>query len=137
VLRAQVAGYLGVRPYRRMMHVEFIDLGGVTDGAALLHRLGERLELGGPAGNHSVDAVNGMAGWGMNWDALADSLCYLDTGGIWGTSTKVPFPLLLRFENVEALRGESPEMLDLLKEVLERTKAAYGRSGKNFEYALE
>src|SRR5688572_7019544 len=107
-----------------MTHVEVIDLNGVADSAALLYVLGQRFELGGPLANHPV-GPNGMTGWGMNWDALADSLRYLDAGGIWGTSTKVPFPLLLRFENVEALSREDPQALGLLQEVLEEAKVSY------------
>lgn len=114
-----------------------IDLHGVRDKEDLLERIGEVLELGGPEGNHPTrpDSIN--SGWGMNWDALADSLDFLESGGIWNTSVALPFPLHLKFTNARELQLRHPEALRTLVDILEETKAGYARRGKAFEYSFE
>lgn len=84
-----------VGPSEKMPNTVTIDLNGIKTKEALIEQLGSALELGGPDGNHRFEAVNAGEGWGLNWDALNDSRCYLDSGGIWGTSTKFKFPLTL------------------------------------------
>jgi hypothetical protein len=119
-----------------MTHVVVVDLQGVVDARGLLERLGDVLELGGPNGNHRVESGT-QSGWGMNWDALADSLLSLDTGGIWGTSSRASFPLLVRFDNVADLRAKDPSALHTLAEVLQRVRARYAQDSLSFEYSMD
>ncbi|MEG1456042.1 MAG: hypothetical protein RSC66_10805, partial [Comamonas sp.] len=58
-----------------------IDLDGMTHKAQILAALGAALSLGGPDANHPVRPGE-ERGWGMNWDALFDSLLNLHSGGI-------------------------------------------------------
>ena len=119
-----------------MVTVVSIDLTGVVDARGLLARLGESLELGGPGGNHCVSDPNTTSGWGMNWDALADCLSCLETGGIWGTSRRHQFPMCLRLENVGELHEENPEALATLEEILKETQAKYSLISLCFEYSI-
>ncbi len=113
-----------------------VDLRDASNDAELLAIIGEALQLGGPDGNNSVIPASTI-GWGMNWDALADSLSCLDTGGIWGTSKRLGFPLSLRFEGARRLSLESPRTLGTLLEVLQLTKQKYANSGLDFDFLLD
>lgn len=117
-----------------MANAVSIDLGGITTKEALLERLGASLELGGPAGNHRVESPLAGEGWGLNWDALNDSLRELENGGIWGTSTTHSFPLRLKFVNVGLLRKNCAKEFSVLEEILGNVKAYYRKDGKQFEY---
>ncbi len=119
-----------------MVTVVRIDLAGVVDARSLLARLGESLELGGPDGNHRVSDPNTTTGWGMNWDALADCLSCLETGGIWGTSRRHQFPMCLRLENVDELQEENPEALATLEGILKEAQTKYSLSSLCFEYSI-
>ena len=114
-------------------HIRAIDLIGVRSAAELIALLGDELCLGGPSGNHPVE---GSTGWGMNWDALADSLCYLPDGGIWGTSPRLEFPLHLKFLNSYTFRLADPRGFAIFEEVLSRTQATYSANGLLFGYSL-
>jgi len=111
-----------------------IDLSRVANDAQLLSTIGEALCLGGPAGNHPT-RVGVNRGWGLNWHALNDSLSCLDTGGIWGTSPKLSFPLMIRFEQSGNLRRACPEALTSLREILLDTQALYAQ--RRLEFAFE
>ena len=73
-------------PTWKSEQIRIIDLGEARTSDHVLGTLGRVLQLGGPDGNIPVTTVGAGRGWGMNWDALRDSLRCLDTGGIWGTS---------------------------------------------------
>jgi hypothetical protein len=109
-----------------------IDLKHIKSKQDLLRKLGAELELGGPNGN--VPASMDGKGWGMNWDALKDSLTCLDTGGIWGTSKRSDFPLKLVLINYESFAQNSPKDFRILMEILETVIGFYSRQGKVFEY---
>ena len=68
-----------------------VDLSDVASKEALLTTLGAALDLGGPNGNVPVAHSKAGRGWGMNWDALEDSLRELHNGGIWGTARRIAF----------------------------------------------
>ncbi len=109
-----------------------IDLSGVRNQVQILHKLGEIFEFGGPNGNISVSSPTAGKGWGLNWDALNDSLRYLDTGGIWGTSKKFEFPLKIVFENSRELQENEKESFKTLKEILEDTIKYHKSEGREF-----
>ena len=111
-----------------------IDLGEIRSKDQLLDLLGDVLELGGQGGNVNVKGPLDGKGWGKNWDGLADSLGYLDTGGIWGTSKKLSFPLLLRFSNFHSYRANGQPGWDILKEILDDTVDLYARNKMSFRY---
>ena len=94
-----------------------IDLTGLKNKEQVLAKLGDTFELGGPKSNHPV-SLQKKNGWGMNWDAFNDSLVYLDTGGIWGTSKKFELPLRIIFENSHELQENDEESFRTLKEIL-------------------
>jgi hypothetical protein len=114
-----------------------IDLGAVRSKPQLLELLGHVLELGGPQGNIPVIAVNANKGWGMNWDALYDSLTYLNTGGIWGNSRKLRFPLRIEFTGSNVYRSEDASGFETFSEILERVRGFYAKRGLSFEYAIK
>ena len=118
------------------LHVIEIDPNAVATKEQLLDRLGEALELGGPSGNHVVSDSTSNSGWGRNWDALADSLCYLDSGGIWGTSRQFKFPMLLALVHSKTLQQRDPKALETLVEILVDTKNTYASHSMNFEFAI-
>lgn len=113
-----------------------IDLHGVRSTAQLMDVLGEALELGGPGGNVKVARPSDGKGWGKNWDALLDSLTYLDTGGIWGTSRKLRFPLQVELKNVSEYRTFDQKGFATLMEVLESTRERYAQNDLQFTYRV-
>lgn len=114
-----------------------IDLGPVRSTDQLMEVLGIALELGGPNGNVEVQRPTDGQGWGKNWNALLDSLMYLDTGGIWGTSRRLHFPLQLEFQNSSLYRNTDPQGYAALSEVLESARKQYAVSGLKFGYAFK
>lgn len=118
-----------------MPNVLTIDIQGKHSKADVLAAMGEALQLGGPGGNHPVRAGEEF-GWGMNWDALFDSLLYLDSGGIWGTSPVIAFPFELVITGVEAFARQNPDAFAVLNDVLEQTRETYARSGRVFEFVI-
>jgi hypothetical protein len=114
-----------------------IDLQGVQSAAQLMDALGEALELGGPGGNVEVQKPVDGKGWGKNWNALLDSLTCLDTGGIWGTSRKPRFPLLLELRNASALRTADPKAFATLTEILQDARDRYAKSNLEFGYRFQ
>ena len=114
-----------------------IDLRAVRSEAQLMDALGEALELGGPNGNVLIAHSSDGKGWGKNWDALLDSLSCLDTGGIWGTSRKLRFPLRLTLKNASAFRRSDKESCSVLLEVLEDARARYAKHGLEFAYEVD
>lgn len=107
-----------------------IDLENCENERKVLLKIEKVLYFGGPD-----DIVSN--GWGLNWDALKDCLCYLDTGGIWGNSPKFKFPLKLIFVNYKAFKKTEPDKFKILKEILKDTKKLYLQYGKNFFYIFE
>jgi len=110
-----------------------ISLYGATTKHDVLTRFGETLELGGPDGNVPVDPTQGR-GWGFNWDALADSLTELGSGGIWGTSRKFTFPLKLTITGSDGFRTRNADEFEQLKSVLEDTRDHYSRRQRQFDF---
>jgi len=113
-----------------------IDLCRVRSSEQLLDLLGAKLELGGPEGNVPVMSPTSGVGWGRNWDALNDSLAYLDSGGIWGTSRKPAFPLRLDFINSSAYKSADPKGYAIFLEILKSARDKYGAEGISFEYGF-
>jgi hypothetical protein len=109
-----------------------IDLSGVVTEEQLVGCLGAALELGGPDDHGSAPSPSSRSGWGRNWNALADSLCYLDSGGIWGTSRRFAFPLILRFTNSQDLRSRNPSSLAILVDILQGVRAKYAEHSMQF-----
>jgi hypothetical protein len=111
-----------------------IDLSGCEDRETVLFKFGEILVLGGPDGNIPARAGVQGKGWGMNWDALNDSLRSLEYGGIWGTSPKFRFPLKLIVKNHESFRRNQPEQFQILSEVLAQQREEHSREGRVFDF---
>ncbi len=111
-----------------------IDLSGINNKDQLLHKLGDIFEFGGKTGNFPASHES-KAGWGMNWDALNDSLDYLATGGIWGTSKKLRFPLKVVFENSDKLQESDKKSFEILKEIFEGHSNKY--KAENTEFIVE
>jgi hypothetical protein len=108
-----------------------IDLKGLKTKEEVLHTFGEVFQLGGgPEGNIPVAANTTGKGWGMNWDALADSMSYLDTGGMWGTSRKFEFPLTITVVNVQDFQENDSRGFSTLEEILDATKEQYAKKNK-------
>ena len=117
------------------MTTVIIDLAKVLTKSDLLARIGDVLEFGGPGDVTGLNPTSGF-GWGRNWDALADCLCYLDSGGIWGTSRPLKFPLSLLFENASAIQAIEPASVRTLVEVLENTATKYAKTGMILSFEL-
>jgi hypothetical protein len=109
-----------------------IDISTIPTDVALLERLGEVFEFGGPDGNVRYRTGMGSKGWGINWNALHDSLSYLDTGGIWGTSRIPKFPLCVRFLGCESYKARNPEGFSILEDILLGKETAYDLQGLVF-----
>ena len=114
-----------------------VDLRGVRSTAQLMDAFGEALELGGPNGNVQVERPSDGMGWGKNWDALLDSLMYLDTGGIWGTSRKLRFPLQLELRNLSEYRAIDQKGFATLMEILENVRERYAQNDLHFTYRVQ
>jgi hypothetical protein len=114
-----------------------VDLEGVQSTPELMDVFGEALELGGPSGNARVQSPADGRGWGKNWNALLDGLTCLDTGGIWGTSRKLRFPLQLELKNLATYRAADPGGFATLIEVLEDTRQRYAENELGFTYRLD
>ena len=117
-----------------------IDLSSCETSEQVLLKIGGILELGGPNGNFKCQPyIYGKPGrgWGVNWDALNDSLSYLDTGGIWGSSKKFLFPLKLIFLNWLIFKKKSPEQFRILEDILHTKKILYAKHNKNFYFKFE
>ena len=117
------------------MTTVIIDLAEVLTTSDLLARIGDVLEFGGPGDLTGTNPTSGR-GWGRNWDALADCLCYVDSGGIWGTSRPLKFPLSLRFENSSGIQAAEPASVRTLIEVLEDAATKYAKTGFIFNFEL-
>jgi hypothetical protein len=94
-----------------------IDLSGLKTKDEVLRKFGEIFEFGGPDGNFPVEP-EGNAGWGLNWDALTDSLALLPEGGIWGTGKKFPAGTSIEIIHFEEFRKNDPEGYVILQEIL-------------------
>jgi hypothetical protein len=114
-----------------------VDLEGVRSTPELMDVFGEALELGGPSGNVDVQSPADGRGWGKNWNALLDSLTCLDTGGIWGTSRRLRFPLQLDVKNLATYRAADPGGFATFIEVLEDARQRYAENDLEFTYRLD
>ena len=114
-----------------------IDLRNCADKQSVLLKIGEILMLGGPNGNTPIKLGIDGKGWGINWDALFDSLSELENGGIWGSSPKLQFPLTLIFQNYSQFKSNNPKEYEVLVDILEDVKSFYSQSKKMFEYRFE
>ena len=115
------------------MNVE-IDLLQCESKNEVLLKFGEALRFGGKNGNNSVTGPFAGKGGGINWDALNDSLRYLDSGCICGTSPKLTFPIIVKITNYQRFNQNVPEQFKVLVEILEDAKAEYTKEGKVFEF---
>jgi hypothetical protein len=111
-----------------------IDLNDCDDKQSVLLRIGEILMLGGPNGNIPIEPGTAEKGWGINWDALYDSLRELENGGIWGTSPKLQFPITLIFQKSTQFKSNNPKDYQVLIEILDDVKSYYSQAEKVFEY---
>ncbi|BFO57016.1 barstar family protein [Acidovorax sacchari] len=118
-----------------MPNVLTINIQGKHSKADVLAAMGEALQLGGPGGNHPVRPGE-ESGWGMNWDALFDCLLNLHSGGIWGTSPVIEFPLELVITGAGLFARDNPDAFAVLNDVLEQTRETYARSGRVFEFVI-
>ena len=59
-----------------------------------------------------------------------------NTGGIWGTSRKICFPLHIEFADSSAYRSADAFGFARFSEILERARAFYAKSGLRFEYVF-
>lgn len=101
-----------------------IDLKDCNDSKSILLKFGEALHLG-----KSKD-------WGENWDALKDSLLYLDSGGIFGDKPLFNFPLNLVFINSENLKKSDPASFKILEEILNDVENIYKEDKKQLTYTM-
>lgn len=106
---------------------QLIDLKNCDTEEKVLSKIGEILDLGGTVGNNKK-------GWGHNWNALNDSLSYLDVGGIWGSSKILEFPLELVFTNFQSFQEKEPNGFKTLVEILEDKAELYKKSGQLFSF---
>lgn len=109
--------------FKKKYEVVVIDLSGLKDEEELLIKIGRVFEFGGPETNEESVFVGSSniekEGWGVNWNALNDSLMYIGTGGIWGVSKKFTFPLKVIFKNSNELKMNDKESFKTLKEIFE------------------
>ncbi len=110
-----------------------VDLKGLTTDEEILHKFGEVFELGGPSVDQNLIQ---NSGWGQNWDALNDSLSYLDTGGIWGTSKKFTFPLVIDIQNSEKFQKNNPKGFSILKDILNEKVEQYKSHNQLLEVVI-
>jgi RNAse (barnase) inhibitor barstar len=107
-----------------------IDLSGIKNKNQILYKLGEVFEFDGSEESVSTSSSNTRKGWGLNWDALNDSLRYLTTGGIWGTSKKFELPLRVVFKNSRELQESEKESFNTLRKIFEDAAKDYELENK-------
>lgn len=112
-----------------------IDLARVTSSSRLFGLMDQTFEFGG--GPYAPYEGAPGTGWGGNWSALKDCLCYLDSGGIWGTSTKIIFPLKLRFLNHAGFARLCKPDFDTFVEILEAVRDTYSKGGMSFQFSFD
>jgi hypothetical protein len=110
-----------------------VDLDKLTTDKEVLHKFGEVFELGGPATDQTL---GDRSGWGQNWNALNDSLSYLAVGGIWLTSKKFTFPLVVEIQNSEEFQKNNPKGFSILKDVLDTKIEQYKNYGQILEVII-
>ena len=113
-----------------------VDLAGLRSEKDVLLAFGSAFEFGGPGGNKSAARAGPGEGWGMNWNAMNDSICFLREGGIWGTSRRFHFPLTLRILNSDGFRVTDPRGFSILLDILETAKQFYASEGLQFDYVV-
>ena len=113
-----------------------VDLEGLKTKQEVLLKFGEVFEFGGPDGNVPVEAINAGKGWGINWDAMNDSLSHLEAGGIWGTSKKFMFPLYMKVVNYQDFAKNDPEGFTILEDILKISAERYHKEHKSFQYTF-
>jgi hypothetical protein len=114
-----------------------IDLNNCEEKEDVLERIGEILKLGGPKGNFHVESEGKEKGWGLNWDALSDSLHELEKGGIWGNSPKLQFPLTIVFLNYGEFKSKNPGEFKILEEIFDDINKYYSSIHMNFQYEFK
>ena len=114
-----------------------IDLSGTRGKGDVIRALGGAFEFGGPSATDNV-AASGIddshRGYGQNWDAVIDCFRDLDNGGIWGTSRRFQFPLLVIFKNWAHLESLDGNALSDLKEVLSIASSESAEGQKEFRF---
>ncbi len=113
-----------------------INLSDTRSEKNLLELFGEVFQFGGPKGNIPCGNLTEHKGWGMNWDALFDSMSDLGTGGIWGNAKKFNFPLVIELQNFDAYESSDSKGAQILREILDDTKRYYANDGKSFDYII-
>lgn len=112
-----------------MMQVE-VDLSDLNTTREVLYKFGEVFEFGGPNGNVPVVSPTQGNGWGLNWDALNDSLFYIESGGIWGTSKKVVLPIEIKIMNCKLFERNDSDGFRILQEILDTHVERNRKDGK-------
>lgn len=107
VMRADVVPLMALAQ-DEFVAIHDIDLHGIDDKPALLVRIGEALQF--------------PAGWGGNWDALADALNDLSWLG-------EPTPRLLVWRGMDQLHARAPELESTLCDILEEASARWAADG--------
>lgn len=116
------------------MYTITVDLRRCRTATDVQLAFGKALLFGGPNGQQQLGDGEG---WGVNWDALADCLCALPSGGIWGTSPKIELPVKLRILYSDSLAGRRSRHLWTLYEILEGTRYLYDQHGQGFTFQFE
>ena len=99
------------------MEIE-IDLENANRGDMVLPILGEA--LGYTKENY----------WGKNWDAFADILGYLNTGGIYGTNEIILMPVVLLIRNFQDFKHYAPNDFAILTDILNDRR----KKNSDFDY---
>ena len=110
-----------------------IGLDGLVTNQDVLSKFGDVFELGSPNGNHLPDH---KGGWGLNWDAFEDAMMYVQEGGIWGTSQKFVFTLMITIHGYVDLKRNNPEGFSTLRDTLASVATDYTGRGLSLEIAF-
>ena len=98
-----------------------IDLSGLNDASAVMHRFNENLGFG----THPNGKPVGVG----NWDAFEDCMRCLDGGGIYGTGRMITFPCTLLISGHEEFARRRPEEFSIFTEILESKSSEYENDG--------
>lgn len=118
------------------MNKIIIDLKNCQNTKQVLMKIGEAFQFGGTKENRS-SPLDSNTGWGLNWNALFDSLIYLESGGIWGTSPKINFPIIVKIINSSLYKKSDIEGFNILIQILNDTKSRYLEENKQFDFITD
>lgn len=106
-----------------------IDLSGLITKLETTKRFSETLDFGRYS-DGSLVALN-------NWDAFNDCLSYLDVGGIYGTSEKISFPLILSIKGYSDFKNNNPKDFLILKDILSEKQILYKKYNQDLQIVFE